>query len=144
MMTSSETPRRERVRLIQARLVPTPDAQTKAEVALEWHGSEYRGEASGVGHGIVELRLCAQATLNALVRLLGTGTEFRLIGVKSVKAFDDLVAIVGVTARDVGTGASHRLIGTAPVIEDGIPEGVARAVLNATNRYLGNILAALD
>lgn len=144
MMTSNETPRRERVRLMQARLTSTPDAQRRAEVALEWHGSEYRGEAVGIGHDVVDLRLCAQATLSALEGLLGAGTEFKLIGVKSVKAFDDQVAIVGVTARDRETGDSRRLIGTAPAVGEAIPEGVARAVLNATNRYLGNILAAPD
>jgi hypothetical protein len=61
--------------------------------------------------------------------------------VKSVKAFDDSVAIVALGVTDPETGRDRRLIGTAPASEENIPLGVARAVLNATNRVLGNFLS---
>ena len=136
-----EGPNRERVKLVDARLEHTADTRAQAEIALEWKAVEYRGEATEHGHGAIDLRVCAQATLDALHELLGGRSHFRLVGVKSVKAFDDSVAIVALGVTDPETGTDRRLIGTAPANEDNIPMGVARAVLNATNRVLGNFLA---
>jgi hypothetical protein len=67
---------------------------------------------------------------------------FRLIGVKSVKAFDETIAIVALSVHDPESRQERRLLGTAPASEDNLPTGVARAVLNATNRVLGNFLLA--
>lgn len=136
-----ESPRRERVRLVDAQLARGADTRTQAEIALEWRAVEYRGKAAGHGRGAIDLRVCAQATLDALHKLLGGRMNFRLIGVKSVKAFDDSVAIVALGVLDPETGGDRRLIGTAPAAEGDVPQGVARAVLNATNRVLGNFLA---
>ncbi len=58
-----------------------------------------------------------------------------------MKAFDDSVAIVALGVVDPETGGDRRLIGTAPASDGSISHGVARAVLNATNRVLGNFLA---
>ncbi len=131
---------RERVKLVEAQLKHAADTRVQAEIALEWKAVEYRGKATAVGRGAIDLRVCAEATLNALHDLLGGRMNFRLIGVKSVKAFDDSVAIVALGVVDPETGGDRRLIGTAPSTEGGLPQGVARAVLNATNRVLGNFL----
>lgn len=140
-----ESPPRARVKLVDAQLTHGADTRTQAEIALEWKAVEYRGKATGVGHGTMELRVCAEATLDALHQLLGGRIGFRLIGVKSVKAFDDTVAIVALSAADPDSGGGdRRLIGTAPATSGNLPQGVARAVLNATNRLLGNILLAVD
>jgi metal-dependent HD superfamily phosphatase/phosphodiesterase len=136
-----ESQQRERVKLVEAQLTHGADTRAQAEVALEWRAVEYRGKAAGVGHGAVDLRLCAQATLDALHQLLGGRMSFRLIGVKSVKAFDDSVAIVALGAHDTDTNENRRLIGTAMAPQGNLSTGVARAVLNATNRVLGNFLA---
>ena len=135
-----ENPKRERVKLVNAQLAHSADTKANAEVALEWRAVEYRGKATEHGHGAIELRVCAQATLDALDKLLSGRMRFRLIGVKAVKAFDDSVAIVALGCIDPETGGDRRLIGTAPAAEGNIPIGVARAVLNATNRVLGNFL----
>jgi hypothetical protein len=132
---------RERVKLVDAQLIHAADTRTSAEIALEWRAVEYRGKATAHGHGAIDLRVCAEATLDALHKLLGGRMSFRLIGVKSVKAFDDSVAIVALGVIDPETGGDRRLIGTAPSTETGVPQGVARAVLNATNRVLGNFLS---
>ncbi|NIR45198.1 MAG: hypothetical protein GWN99_12510 [Gemmatimonadetes bacterium] len=132
---------RERVRLVDAQLAHSADTRTQAEIALEWRAVEYRGVATAHGHGAIDLRVCAQATLDALHKLLGGRMSFRLIGVKAVKAFDDSVAIVALGVVDPETGGDRRLIGTAPASDGSISHGVARAVLNATNRVLGNFLA---
>jgi metal-dependent HD superfamily phosphatase/phosphodiesterase len=136
-----ERPQRERVKLVEAQLTHAADTRAQAEVALEWRAVEYRGKATGVGHGPIDLRVCAQATLDALHQLLGGRVSFRLIGVRSVKAFDDSVAIVALGAHDAETQENRRLIGTAMAPEGDLSLGVARAVLNATNRVLGNFLA---
>jgi len=135
--------KRERVKLVAAQLTHASDTLANAEVALEWKAVEFRGKASGVGHTTGQLRVCAEATLEALDRLLGGKIHFRLIGVKSVKAFDDSVAIVALGVPDPETGGDRRLIGTASAT-DGPAHGVARAVLNATNRVLGNFLSTGD
>jgi hypothetical protein len=132
---------RERVRLVDAQLAHGADTRALAEIALEWKAVEYRGRAEAHGRGAVDLRVCAEATLDALHKMLGGQISFRLIGVKSVKAFDDSVAIVALGVVDPETGGDRRLIGTAPSQEGGVPQGVARAVLNATNRVLGNFLS---
>jgi hypothetical protein len=89
----------------------------------------------------MDLRVCALATLDALQQLLGERANLRLVGVKSVKAFDDLVAIIAVNAHDTTSGEDRRLVGTAPAPEGDLTVAVARAALNATNRLFGNILA---
>ncbi len=136
-----ERPSRRRVRLVDAQLARGADMKAQAEIALEWEAVEYRGKATAVGHGAIDLRVCAQATIDALHELLGGRMSFRLIGVKSVKAFDDSVAIVALGVHDPDTGEGRRLMGTALASEGDISQGVARAVLNATNRVLGNVLA---
>jgi hypothetical protein len=132
---------RERVRLVESKLAHTADDHAQAEVTLEWRAVEYRGKATAVGHGAIDLRVCAEAAIDALQQLLSGRMNFRLIGSKSVKAFDDSVAIVALGVHDSETGETRRLIGTALAPEGDIPQGTARAVLNATNRVLGNFLA---
>lgn len=139
-----ESTQRSRVKLVDAQLTHGADTRTQAEIALEWKAVEYRGRANGVGHGAMELRVCAEATLDALHQLLGGQLSFRLVGVKSVKAFDGTVAIVALSASDPDGAGDKRLIGTAPAVSGNIPQGVARAVLNATNRVLGNVLLTGD
>ena len=143
MMTSwQENIRRERVKLVDAQLAHGADTRAHAEVALEWRAVEYRGKAEAVGHGATDLRVCAEAALHALHELLGGRLHFRLIGVRSVKAFDDSVAIVALDVQDHELiSGDRRLIGTASATDHGLAQGVARAVLNATNRVLGNFLA---
>lgn len=136
--------RRERARLVEAQLLRGPDTQSLAEVVLELRAVEYRGKAEGVGHGTMDLRVCAEATLDALRQLFEDQLTFRLVGVKSVKAFDDNVAIVAVNVTDIGTRESRRFIGTAAAPGGNMPMGVARAVLCATNRVLGNYITTGD
>lgn len=132
---------RERARLVEAQLVHGTDNLAQAEVVLEWRAVEYRGRSSAVGHGTMDLRVCALATLDALQQLLGERASLRLVGVKSIKAFDDTVAIVAVSAHDPVAKEDRRLVGTAPASEGDTPTAVARAMLNATNRLFGNILS---
>ena len=69
---------------------------------------------------------------------------FSRTGDVSTGNFDDAVVIVALGTTDPETGGDRRLIGTAPAPLGGLPRGVARAVLNATNRVLGTFLATGD
>jgi hypothetical protein len=63
--------------------------------------------------------------------------SFELLGVKAVRAFDATVVIVSLAVH--GEGKGERVVGSY-LTENDTPRGAALAVLNATNRMLGNRL----
>src|SRR5437762_8479004 len=101
-------------------------------------GREFTGESEGIISQAGELRCGAAATVRALERVVQPALAFELLGVKAVRAFDATVVIVSLSARQE-TRAS-RLVG-AYLTETDAPRGAALAVLNATNRILGNFFA---
>jgi hypothetical protein len=62
---------------------------------------------------------------------------FELLGVKAVRAFDATVVIVSLATQ--GDQGAQRVVGSY-LTESDPPRGAALAVLNATNRLLGNRL----
>ena len=116
---------------------PRPN-YTIATVDLEWASQRYVGHSEGEGGGALELRVCAQATVEALHQIIGGGVTFQLVGVKAIRIFDhDLVAVLLHSPQ----AADRRLVGLSLVLGD--PDRSASlAVLNATNRLLGNYLGA--
>jgi hypothetical protein len=78
----------------------------------------------------------AEATLEALHRAASTGHRFELLGVKTVRAFDETVVLAQV-AVVAGRGPT-RLVGAA-MGDDDQPRAAVLAVLNATNRVLGHL-----
>lgn len=129
---------------MSATLTRAADMRCQAEVCLEWEGVEYRGKDEGVGRSAIEHRVSAEATLRALRLLLRRDARFRLIGTKAVKAFDDNVAIVALAVVEGNGGDERHVIGAALAEDQDLVRGMARAVLNATNRILGNFLHAGD
>ncbi len=101
-------------------------------------GRQFVGESEGVISQAGELRCCADATVRALERVVQPKLSFELLGVKAVRAFDATVVIVSLSARH--EARASRLVG-AYLTEDDPPRGAALAVLNATNRILGNFFA---
>lgn len=125
---------RRRVRFVAARLLAPRTGRSVAEVELEWGGQTYRDEVEGETGAAVELRLAAQATLRALEAILNGRMQFGLVGIKSFRAFDTDVVVVLLRTENV-----HALIGAS--LATGDPHrSAALAVLNATNRVLGNYL----
>lgn len=109
-----------------------PSSGLRIGVRLTHRGDAYRGEAEGVGSRVVELRLSARATLEAVHRALSGAAELELVGLKQVHAFDaDLVLVAVRTAADPG----RRLVGAVPVVDDHCAAAV-RATLDAVNRVL--------
>jgi hypothetical protein len=106
-------------------------------VVLEWkEGVSYEGSAEGIGSQTGELRCAAEATVEALERAVDGKLKLELLGVKAVRAFDAVVVIVSLSCHN---GSAQRVVGSY-LSEDELPRGAALAVLNATNRLLGNIV----
>lgn len=135
--THTQNVRRERLRLADYRFVRTPDGRCSTEVALELEGTVVRGRSSGLSNPLVDLRVAAEATIQALQAYTEGCYGLELIGVKAVRAFDANVIIVSVAMKQ-GEGP-RRLLGVALVEEDPA-RGAVLAVLNATNRVLGNFI----
>ncbi len=130
---------RERLRFADFRFSRTPDGRCSAQVGLDWtDGSRASGSASGQSSPMVDLRVAAEATLRALDAYTSNTYGFELIGVKAVRAFDANIIIVSVSLKQ-GPGP-QRLLG-ACLVEEDLVRGSALAVLNATNRVLGNFFA---
>lgn len=113
-----------------------PDGRCRARVQLAWtDGREFVGVAEGMTSQAGELRCSAEAAVQALTEAVRPGVELELLGVKAVRAFDATVVIVSLAVRS--EGSSWRMVGSY-LTETDPPRGAALAVLNATNRVLGN------
>jgi hypothetical protein len=126
----------DRLRFEEFELERLPNGRCSARVLLTFRGNDrYSGQSDGLTSPAGELRCAAQACLEALQDFTGTEVRLELLGVKAVRAFDSTVVIVSVAAHGDPHGA--RLIGS--YLTDGdAARGAALAVLNATNRILGN------
>lgn len=121
------------------RFVRTQSGVCSAEVELEWvDGVKVTGKANGPSSPMGDLRVAAEATLKALEGFSKGAILFELSGVKALRAFDTNVVIVAVSLRQ-GEGP-QRLMGSYLAERDPIRAAVY-AVLNATNRLLGNFIA---
>jgi len=128
----------ERLRFHEFGFQRLPNGRCRAKVILTWSdGRRFEGGSDGVSSQTGELRCCAEAAVNALEQAVQPRLTFELVGVKTVRAFDATVVIVSLSARGEQT---LRLVGSC-LTETDPPRGAALAVLNATNRLLGNYLA---
>ena len=131
--------RRERLRLSDFRMARTPSGRSAAHVELEWiDGIRVHGGAEGQTSELGDLRLASEAALRALERFSGGALSFEMIGVKLLRAFDANVVIVSVDVRSAE--GPRRLLGCY-LAERDVARGAVLAVLNATNRVLGNFIA---
>ncbi len=131
--------RRERLRFSDFRFRRSPSGHSSADVELEFApGSRAHGHAEGPSSDIGDLRIAADAALRALEDFSKGQLAFELVGVKTVRAFDANLVIVSVISREQGRTA--RLIGCY-LAEGDTCRGTALAVMNATNRILGNFIA---
>jgi hypothetical protein len=132
--------RRERLRLANFTFTRTPNGRCAAEVELEWlDGARVSGKSSGLSSPLCDLRVAAEATIDALQNFASGALRFELVGVKTLRAFDANVVIVSVSLKR--DGGAIRLLGSH-LSEDDQLRSSAIAVLNATNRILGNFIAA--
>jgi len=129
---------RERLRLVDFRFTRSQSGQAVAEVDLEWAvGQRVTGRATGASSPTGDLRISADAALRALDQFTQGNFKFDLVGVKSLRAFDATVIIVAVGFAHT---PSEHLLGCYLSTHDPM-RGAAVAVLNATNRVIGNSIA---
>jgi hypothetical protein len=133
-MSSAKLP--DRLRFSEFHLERLPNGRCRAKVVLSWlDADEFTGESEGLTSQAGELRCAAQACVAALSKAVKDEVKLELLGVKAVRAFDANVVIVSLSVPAETDG--QRLVGCFLTDEDP-PRGAALAVLNATNRILGN------
>ena len=127
----------DRLKFAEFSLDRLANGRCRARVVLTWQeGNEFLGESEGLGSQAGELRCAAEACVMALTKAVKEELRFELLGVKAVRAFDANVVIVSMAVPE--QNETHRLVGCF-LTEDADPtKGAALAVLNATNRILGN------
>src|SRR4051812_35962879 len=130
--------RRERLRFADFTFTRTPSGQCSAEVTLEWEGQTFVGRSIGQSSPLGDFRVSAEAALHALEDFAKESMHFELLGIKHVRAFDSNLLIVSVSLRE--DAQLTRLVGCY-LAETDTRRGAAMAVLNATNRVLGNYIA---
>ncbi len=127
----------DRVRFTEFTLERPPNGRCRARVVLGWQeGDEFVGESEGLGSQAGELRCAAEACVIALTKAVRGELKFELLGVKAVRAFDANVVIVSLALP--GEEQAQRLVGCFLTPDADPSRGAALAVLNATNRILGN------
>ncbi|HEY6828712.1 MAG TPA: hypothetical protein VI259_17755 [Gemmatimonadaceae bacterium] len=132
-------PRRERLKFADFVFARTPSGQCTAEVHLEFDGVLYVGRALGQSSLLGDFRVAAEAALHALADYTKGAMHFDLLGVKHLRAFDENLIIVSISMRE--PSRMVKLVGCA-LAETDTRRCAALAVLNATNRVLGNYIAA--
>lgn len=135
MASSTRLP--DRLRFADFVLDRLASGRCRAKVTLSWQDAdEWLGESEGLASQSGELRCAAEACVIALTKATKSALRFELLGVKAVRAFDANVVIVSLSLLD--GNETQRLVGCF-LTEDADPtRGAALAVLNATNRVLGN------
>ena len=128
--------RRERLSFGSFTFTRAPSGRCVVQVDLEYDGKKYIGKCEGQSSPIGDLRLGAEAAMQAVESFAQGGLGLELMGVKLVRAFDANVVIVSCTQR---SSPGTRLVGCYLADRDAV-RGSALAVLNATNRVLGNYL----
>lgn len=138
--TDPDSGPRRRVRFEKIERTLQSSGMSRLRVTLEWMGRFYTGEAWGETGDAVELRTAAAATIAAVNSVLGGDKGFRLIGVKSLRAFDADMVVVSIQCADP---EPRHYVGAVMADPDPL-HGAARAVLHALNRVIGNFLLTSD
>jgi hypothetical protein len=138
LIALSAARQRERLRFADFKFVRTPAGQCTAEVSLEWDSTIFTGKSMGQSSPLGDFRIAAEAALRALDEFARDAMHFELLGVKHIRAFDANLVLVSVSMRE--QTRLTRLVGCY-LAETDTRRGAAMAVLNATNRVLGNYIA---
>jgi hypothetical protein len=137
---NSTVVKRERLRFTGFSIERSPSGRVTCQVILEFApGETVTGRAEGQASPAGDSRLGAEAAIRALESFTQRAITFELVGVKVVRAFDANVVITSIIQK--GDEGPDRLLGC--YLADGdLVRGAALAVLNATNRILGNFISS--
>lgn len=130
-----------RIRFESLDLQQRANARCSARVVLAWRpGIRFEGAAEGTGSPSGLLRCAADAAVRALEAAVDNRVMLDLLGVTTVKAFDAVIVVVSLASRS--SEHEQRVVGSA--VANGEPtQAAVRAVLNATNRLMGDNLIYL-
>jgi hypothetical protein len=128
--------RTERLKFSSFTFTRSPAGRCTVQVELEYAGKRFVGRTEGQSSPIGDLRLGAEAAMQAVESFAQGRLGLELMGIKLVRAFDANVVVVSCTQR---SARGTRLVGCYLADRDAV-RGSALAVLNATNRILGNYL----
>jgi hypothetical protein len=106
------------------------------QIVLDYSGTRFVGRAEGQSSPVGDMRLGAEAAMQAVEAFAQGTLGLELMGVKLIRAFDANVVIVSASQR---AARDAQLVGCY-LADDDTVRGAALAVLNATNRALGNYL----
>jgi len=130
--------RERRIRFESLDLVQLPDSRCKSQVVLSWSERDRAtGSADGVSSSMGLLRCAAEAAAQALGIAVDRQVTLELLGVTTIKAFDTTIVVVAMLSH--AGDHVHRIVGSS-VSNNDAPEAAVRAVLNATNRLLGDLI----
>ncbi len=134
--TVDVTPKTERLRFGSFSFTRSPAGRCIVQVELEYGCKRFIGRTEVQSSPIGDLRLGAEAAMQAVESFAQGRLGLELMGIKLVRAFDANVVVVSCTQR---SARDTRLVGC--YLADRYPvRGSALAVLNATNRIMGNYL----
>lgn len=134
-MTPPAEPPRPRIERVEAEHA---GLRGHVRVVLSFGGQEEEGSAQGPGPVSAMVRLTAEATLQAVVRLQPglPDIEVDATGVTRIGEHEVAAVAIKVSTR----GQEQVLVGSARVGDAGAYDAVARAALDATNRRLPALL----
>ena len=134
-MPSAAEPPRPRIEKVDAEHA---GLRGHVRVVLSLGGQEEEGSAEGPGPPSAMVRLTAEATLQAVLRLQPglPDVEVDATGVNRIGEHQVAAVAIKVSAR----GQEQVLVGSARVGDAGPYDAVARAALDATNRRLPALL----
>jgi hypothetical protein len=136
---SPTRPAVDRLRFVRCTVAHGRLGRAQVEVVLQGGGADTPivGRAEGDVSPVGDFRLVAEATLQAIAQVTGDTIAFDLLGAKTVRAFDALLAIVAIRCRRApGRGLDGRRVVGAVLVEQDEATGAALAVLDATNRII--------
>ncbi len=138
---SLEDGKQERLKFVSLSFASLADCRCRARVELERQpGQTTVASAEGPDSEEGKLRATAQATLETVRRSVDASTEaFELVDIKAVTVFDEAAVIVAIAFRY--DGKEKRMVGFCVIDEERPHRAALLAVLNATNRFLGAVLA---
>ena len=104
------------------------------KVTLKRGDAAWVGEADGIESARTRIELAARAALTAIKNFEGHRRAWELVGVKRVDAFDTAFVFVGV---ETWIGRDRTLLTGSCEIKDSAETSAVLAILDATNRWLG-------
>lgn len=110
--------------------------EAQVAVTLSWHQGSFSGRAIGDPDARARPRLVGEATLRAIEAVSGGRIELTLSAVATVTLGEGQVAMAQVKIA----GAPDPLVGSAMLDDRDPAAAVVRAVLDALNRKLGQVL----